>query len=215
MYGGYFEMFERNWDLCGPGSQGGDRKTLDAHMHLMEAFTNLYECTQAERPPPNAAGRYRHPDQENPAPKVRHRHTAVHARLEGCPADQVRHRLGLGPLCRGRQKSHTPRTIPPPDTMSSLPGCLPTRTDILGAGFFEQYKKVIKKSMDHGLKNGIDWEYGGVYVEGPHAGGVYDMEKEFWQQAEVMIGMLEACLRFGPENTGRRTKMCTALSSTR
>ena len=26
MYGGYFEMFERNWDLCGPGSQGGDRK---------------------------------------------------------------------------------------------------------------------------------------------------------------------------------------------
>jgi mannobiose 2-epimerase len=47
------------------------------------------------------------------------------------------------------------------------------------------------------MKNGIDWEYGGVYVEGPHAGGVYDMEKEFWQQAEVMIGMLEACLRFG------------------
>jgi mannobiose 2-epimerase len=22
MYGGYFEMFERNWDLCGPGSGG-------------------------------------------------------------------------------------------------------------------------------------------------------------------------------------------------
>jgi len=46
MYGGYFEMFERNWDLCGPGSQGGDRKTLDVHMHLMEAFTSLYECTR-------------------------------------------------------------------------------------------------------------------------------------------------------------------------
>jgi hypothetical protein len=45
MYGGYFEMFERNWDLCGPGPQGGDRKTLDVHMHLMEAFTTLYECT--------------------------------------------------------------------------------------------------------------------------------------------------------------------------
>jgi mannose/cellobiose epimerase-like protein (N-acyl-D-glucosamine 2-epimerase family) len=46
MYGGYFEMFERNWDLCGPGPKGGDRKTLDVHMHLMEAFTNLYECTR-------------------------------------------------------------------------------------------------------------------------------------------------------------------------
>ncbi len=45
MYGGYWEMFHRDWTLCGPGSQGGDRKTLDVHMHLMEAFTTLYECT--------------------------------------------------------------------------------------------------------------------------------------------------------------------------
>ena len=45
MYGGYWEMFTRDWTLCGPGSQGGDRKTLDVHMHLMEAFTALYECT--------------------------------------------------------------------------------------------------------------------------------------------------------------------------
>ncbi len=45
MYGGYWEMFERDWTLRGPGSAGGDRKTLDVHMHLMEAFTTLYECT--------------------------------------------------------------------------------------------------------------------------------------------------------------------------
>ncbi len=44
-YGGYWEMFHRDWTLCGPGSQGGDRKTLDVHMHLMEAFTTLYEAT--------------------------------------------------------------------------------------------------------------------------------------------------------------------------
>jgi mannobiose 2-epimerase len=44
--GGYFEMFERDWTLTGPGAAGGDRKTLDAHMHLMEAFTTLYECTR-------------------------------------------------------------------------------------------------------------------------------------------------------------------------
>jgi len=48
MYGGYWEMFHRDWTLCGPGSQGGDRKTLDVHMHLMEAFTTLYECTGEE-----------------------------------------------------------------------------------------------------------------------------------------------------------------------
>jgi mannose/cellobiose epimerase-like protein (N-acyl-D-glucosamine 2-epimerase family) len=45
MFGGYWEMFLRDWTLCGPGSQGGDRKTLDVHMHLTEAFTTLYECS--------------------------------------------------------------------------------------------------------------------------------------------------------------------------
>ena len=45
-YGGYFDMFEENWKLSGPGSKGGDRKTLDSHMHLMEAFTTLFEASQ-------------------------------------------------------------------------------------------------------------------------------------------------------------------------
>jgi len=47
-FGGYWEMFARDWTLCGPGSKGGDRKTLDVHMHLMEAFTTLYEATGKE-----------------------------------------------------------------------------------------------------------------------------------------------------------------------
>ena len=70
--------------------------------------------------------------------------------------------------------------------------------DIMGAPL-DDYEHIIKKQLNHAVKNGIDYEYGGVYVEGPHAGGVSDMEKEFWQQAEVMIGMLEATLRFGDE----------------
>ncbi|OPZ95177.1 MAG: Cellobiose 2-epimerase [Planctomycetes bacterium ADurb.Bin412] len=63
----------------------------------------------------------------------------------------------------------------------------------------QPYVLMIRKQLDHALANGIDWDYGGVYVEGPHAGGVSDREKEFWQQAEVLIGMLEAYLRFGEE----------------
>ena len=58
------------------------------------------------------------------------------------------------------------------------------------------YEGVLKTIFDHTVNNGIDWEYGGVYVEGPHSGGVYDLEKEFWQQAEVMIGLLDACILF-------------------
>ena len=46
------------------------------------------------------------------------------------------------------------------------------------------------------LNNGIDNEFGGVFVEGPHAGGVSDREKEFWQQAEVLTAMLDAYIMF-------------------
>ena len=58
---------------------------------------------------------------------------------------------------------------------------------------------IIKKQLNHTLNNGIDWKFGGVYIEGAHAGGVYDREKEFWQHAEVLIGMLDGCLYFEEE----------------
>jgi len=44
-YGGYWEFFSEDWSMMGPGAPGGDRKTLDVHMHLMEAFTTLYEAS--------------------------------------------------------------------------------------------------------------------------------------------------------------------------
>jgi mannobiose 2-epimerase len=58
------------------------------------------------------------------------------------------------------------------------------------------YSDLFRIIFDHTVKNGIDNEYGGVFVEGAHSGGVYDMEKEFWQQAEVLIGLLDATIMF-------------------
>ncbi|HPS54922.1 MAG TPA: AGE family epimerase/isomerase, partial [Sedimentisphaerales bacterium] len=60
----------------------------------------------------------------------------------------------------------------------------------------DKYKPMLKTIIEHTVNNGIDKKFGGVFVEGPHAGGVYDMEKEFWQQAESLIGLLDACLYF-------------------
>ena len=56
------------------------------------------------------------------------------------------------------------------------------------------YVANIKKAFYHSMNYGIDWEFGGVYVEGSHEGEVYDREKEFWQQAEMLIGMVDAYL---------------------
>jgi len=198
MYGGFFEMFERNWELCGPGSKGGDRKTLDVHMHLMEAFTNLYECSRQ-----SIHRRTLLEDIEILIKRILHKRYGT-----GIPqfwadwkvAPQIKFDIvwGWDRFAEGGKKAHAEDNTSAGHNVE-FAWLLAHAADILGEGFFEQYRKVIKKSMDHGLKNGIDWEYGGTYVEGPHAGGVYDMEKEFWQQAEVMIGMLEVCLRFGPK----------------
>jgi len=59
------------------------------------------------------------------------------------------------------------------------------------------YGDVFRTIFNHTVNNGIDREFGGVYVEGPHSGGVSDREKEFWQQAEVLTALLAGYLMFG------------------
>lgn len=61
---------------------------------------------------------------------------------------------------------------------------------------FHKYSQLIKRIIDHTVKFGIDNKYGGIYVEDLHSGKVVDDQKEFWQQAEAMIGVLYACNLF-------------------
>ena len=44
-HGGYLELLTRDWQPGPGGRYGGDRKSLDVHMHMMEALTTLYEMT--------------------------------------------------------------------------------------------------------------------------------------------------------------------------
>ena len=44
-HGGFIELFHRDWRPLTGDTSGGDRKSLDVHMHMMEAFTTLYEMT--------------------------------------------------------------------------------------------------------------------------------------------------------------------------
>jgi len=194
MYGGYWEMFERDWTLRRPGSAGGDRKTLDVHMHLMEAFTTLYECTGKD----------------------------VHRRKLLEVIDILQHRINHPVYRTGIPQFFKDWTIAPQIKFEIIWGwdrftgegkkanvtdntcyghnaefawLLNHALDILKIDK-KQYHKDFRTVFDHTVKNGIDNEYGGVYVEGPHSGGVSDREKEFWQQAEVLTAMLDAYLMF-------------------
>jgi mannobiose 2-epimerase len=58
---------------------------------------------------------------------------------------------------------------------------------------------VVRQIFDHCVRYGIDWAEGGVFVEGPYDGLPTITDKQFWQQAEVLVGMLDASTLFGDE----------------
>jgi len=197
MYGGYWEMFHRNWTLCGPGSQGGDRKTLDVHMHLMEAFTTLYECTGEDvhrrkllEDIDILLNRIIHPEYKTGIPQFFKDWTV---------APQIKFDIiwGWDRFSEEGQKGNaTDNTCYGHN--AEFAWLLLHALDVLKADA-ESYVSLFRIIYDHTIENGIDYEYGGVYVEGPHSGGVYDKEKEFWQQAEVLIGLLDAVILFKDE----------------
>ena len=196
MYGGYFEMFQRDWTLKGPGAAGGDRKTLDVHMHLMEAFTTLYECSGKELHKRKLleiidilTKRIIHPEYLTGIPQFT---------LDWKVAPQIKFDIIWG---WDRFSEDGVKSSPEDNTSYGhnveFAWLLMHAIDIADIPF-EKHKAVIQTQFDHALADGIDWEFGGVYVEGSHAGGVTDLEKEFWQQAEMLIALLQACVVYGP-----------------
>ncbi|HOQ61769.1 MAG TPA: AGE family epimerase/isomerase [Vicinamibacterales bacterium] len=196
--GGYFEMFERDWTRCGPGAGGGDRKTLDVHMHLMEAFTTLFECSRRaehrralQENIDLLVGRFLHPQYATGIPQFW---------ADWRVAPQIKFDIvwGWDRFAEGGAKPHADDNTSYGHNVECA-WLLLHALDVMGADR-RPYEPVVRKQLDHAVRAGVDFEYGGVYVEGPHDGGpAYDTEKEFWQQAETMIGMLDGCRLFGME----------------
>ena len=194
-HGGYLEMFDRQWRLAAPGPAGGDRKTLDVHMHLMEAFTALYEHIGDEEHGDALrevidilVHRMLHPDYGTGVAQFK-------------PDWQIASQIKFDVVWGWDRFPDEGRQAKPPDNTSfghnlELSWLLIHAMKILGREL-DECSDVLRKLIDHAVANGIDWDCGGVYVEGPHAGGVSDREKEVWQQAEALIGLLDACLLFG------------------
>jgi len=197
MYGGYREMFHRDWTLCGPGSQGGDRKTLDVHMHLMEAFTTLYECSGKDvhrrkllEDIDLLVNRLIHPVYKTGIPQFF---------KDWSVAPQIKFDIiwGWDRFSEEGQKGNaTDNTCYGHN--AELAWLMIHALNILKTDTASR-SDLFRTIFDHTINNGIDNEFGGVYVEGPHSGGVYDREKEFWQQAEVLIGLLDAVIMFGDQ----------------
>ncbi len=200
-YGGYFEMFGRDWALNGPGAAGGDRKTLDVHMHLMEAFTTLYECT---RLPVHRrkllevievlVTKIMHPEHGTGIPQF-------WADWRVAPQIKFDTIWGWDRFTEDGVKRAAEDNTSYGHNLE-FAWLLLHALDVLELPA-DPYRDQFRKSFSHALRYGVDWTFGGVYVEGSHSGAVYDREKEFWQQAEALIGFLDAYRLFGDEAYGR------------
>lgn len=190
-HGGYFEIMEQDWRPGPPGRGGGDRKSFDVHMHMMEALTKVYEVTAA-------------PDHRGALLDVIdllvrrmldpvHRTGIQQFALDFSPQPAIRFDVAWG-----RDEDPASGSIPTEITSYGhnveFAWLLLQTAAVLGVPPAD-YRNVVLPQFEHCLLYGIDRERGGVYIDGP-AGGPpppdHAGDKQFWQQAEVLVGMLAA-----------------------
>jgi len=185
--GGYYENLEPDWTVSPGGPCAGDRKSLDTHMHLMEAFTSLYA----------ASGREIHRRKLLEVAELICRRMVD--RATGCGRNQFDLEWTSIPAIAIRRTWNAERQgqapAEPVDTTSyghnvELAWLLRRAAETAGADL-APYLPVIRALLDRALADGVDWEYGGVYRDGTAAGGAIIHDKEFWQNAEVLVGLLD------------------------
>ncbi|MDD2957763.1 MAG: AGE family epimerase/isomerase [Lachnospiraceae bacterium] len=193
-YGGYYENMEADWSISEPGFAAGDLKSLDIHMHTMEAFTTLYECTGEEI--------HKRKLQEVIGIILDH----MVNREAGCGKNQFALDFQVKPAINIRRTWNAERETgevieAPTDTTSyghnvELVWLLHRALEIMDMPM-GTYQDIARKLMNHALKYGFDYQRGGVYRDGPQEGAPLVRDKEWWQNCESLIGFLDAYERFG------------------
>lgn len=187
--GGYYENLEPDWTISEPGYAAGDRKSLDIHMHLLEAFTTLYKLTGEEI----------HKRKLNEVIDIILKRMVN--QQDGCGRNQFD--LAFNPIpaiCirrtwnddRGKGES----VDEPLDTTSyghnvELAWLLNRAAAVMGDSQ-DRFAAITRALNDHALRYGLDPVYGGVYRDGPHQGEAIIHDKEWWQNCEVLVGLLDA-----------------------
>lgn len=194
-YGGYYENLEGDWSVSESGFKAGDRKSLDIHMHLMEAFSTLYEAT----------------GKEIHARKLQESIGILLGRMTNCEKGYGYNQFTLSfdkipaiNICRTwNAERETHETIgAPTDTTSyghnvEMSWLLDRAYTLLGME--KNLPEVCRLLLDHSLRCGFDYEYGGIYRDGVADREVLVTDKEWWQNFEALVGYLNGYVRFGED----------------
>lgn len=194
--GGYFENLERDWSISEAGFAAGDRKSLDIHMHIMEGYTTLAQCSGKEI--------HLRKLQESIDIIL----NKMVCKKSGCGLNQFDLEFNPIPAINIRRTWNAERAVGevieiPTDTTSyghnvELAWLLERAAEILRKPT-NYYDGIIRKLIDHAITYGLDESLGGVYRDGPHEGEPLVRDKEWWQNSEVLVGFLDAYERLGDE----------------
>lgn len=195
-HGGFIELMNRDWTPLPPGEYGGDRKSMDVHMHMMEAFTNLYEMT----------GHPTHRRRVLEAVDILRRHMIRNDsgvgfwqfKFDFTPLPAINFVTSWGRDAEPDESGGHPLNWTSYGHNVEFGWLLLHTARVLEIGESD-FVDVHRKVCDQCVEFGIDHEYGGVYCEGPVAGKPTSTEKQFWQQGEIMVGMLDAYRLIGDE----------------
>lgn len=187
--GGYFEHFDRQFNLKKARGDVGSHKSLDVHMHLMEAFTTLYELTQTEGHKKALEeiidlifDKMVDPETGTGISMF----TATWSPIANVELDTVWGRDRFDEDGKSVDITSYGHNI-------ELAWLYLHALRILGIPLEKNLDRVLP-IYEHTFEKGVDWTYGGLYVEGIKKGKATERTKEFWQQAEAMVGFLDAYL---------------------
>ena len=187
-HGGYLENLEQDWRPCPGGEFAGDRKTLNTHMHVMEAFTTLFKVSGEEV--------HRRRLEETIDLILRR---MIHP-VSGCCMSQFDLAWNNIPARSIYRSWDFERQGAPLDSDEEttcyghnveFAWLLVRAGDVLGKDH-RHYAQIVKPMVDHAVRYGVDPRHGGIYCNGPHEGPATNRDKEFWENMEVLPGFLDA-----------------------
>ena len=186
--GGYFEIMGEDWQPAGPGRAGGDRKSFDVHMHMMEALTTVCDITgEADH-----RRKLREVMELLTGPMLDPQHgTGIQQfSLDLKPLPAIHFDVAWG-RDEDIDSTATPVEVTSFGHNVEFAWLLLRAADALGLPH-DDYRSIVTRLFEHCIDHGIDREHGGVYIEGTTDGRVTSDKKQFWQHAEVLVGMLAA-----------------------